>query len=122
MKITLLFSIGLLLMAGCAISHKRGADAQVAVDYYLQNRGALPNELSKMVTLDKIHEADVTIQWSVNDKGETQDITIEHDTLHNENVNTLLIEHLKSMKFPKPPKFTTTTVEYTYKFQKSQKK
>lgn len=122
MKITLLFSIGLLLMAGCAISHKRGADAQLAVDYYLQNRGTLPKELSKMVTLDKIQEADVTIQWSVNDKGETQDITIEHDTLHNENVNTLLIEHLKTMKFPKPPNFTTTTVEYTYKFQKTQKK
>lgn len=122
MKITLLFSIGLLLLAGCAISHKRGSDAQLTVDYYLQNRGSLPNELSKMVKLEKIQEADVTIQWSVNDKGETQDITIEHDTLHNENVNTLLIEHLKSMKFPKQPNFTTTTVEYTYKFQKSQKK
>ena len=107
-------------MAGCAITHKRGADAQLTVDYYLQNRGTLPSELSKMVTLDKINEADVTIQWSVNDKGETQDITIEHDTLHNENVNTLLIEHLKTMKFPRPPNFTVTTVEYTYKFQKNQ--
>jgi hypothetical protein len=122
MSIKLLFYIALIVMAGCAITHKRGANAQVAVDYYLENRGTLPAELTKMVTLEKINEADVTIQWTVSEKGETQDITIEHDTLHNESVNTLLIEHLKSMKFPKTPQFTSTTVEYTYKFQKSQKK
>ncbi len=120
MKIILLISLSVSLMAGCAITHKRGADAQVAVDYYLQNRGSLPTELSRMVSLDHINEANITLQWSINDKGETQDIRIEHDTLHNESVNTLLIEHLRTMKFPKSPKFTTTTVEYTYKFQKSQ--
>lgn len=118
MKTILFYSLLICITSGCAITHKRGGDAQVAVDYYIQNRGSLPNELSKMVNLDRLNEADVTLQWSVNDKGEVQDVSIEHDSLGNENVNTLLIEHLKSLKFPKSPKFTTATVEYTYKFQK----
>lgn len=119
MKIKLLIFV-LLTVAGCAISHKRGSDAQQTVDYYLENRGELPNELTKMVSTNKLNEAIVTLQWTVNDKGETQNIAITQDTLHNEAVNTLLKEHLKALRFPKAPRFTTTTVEYTYKFQAKQ--
>jgi hypothetical protein len=114
---TILFLTLTFLIFGCAVSHKRGSDAQVTVDYYLENRGDMPIELTKMVSLKGIKEADVTVQWSVNDKGEPLNVSIQHDTLHNEQVNTLIIEHLKSMNFPKAPRFTTTTVEYTYKFQ-----
>ena len=125
MKTFILFFLGSLLLSSlivsCAISHKRGSDAQISVDYYLENRGSMPMELSKMVSLKDVKEAAVSLQWTVNDKGETQDINIQHDTLHNDKVNTLLIEHLKAMKFPKAPKFTTTTVEYTYKFQAQKK-
>lgn len=120
MKTILSLALSLLIF-GCAVSHKRGSDAQVTVDYYLENRGNLPMELTKMVSMKNINEADVTVQWSVNDKGDAQDISIQHDTLHNEQVNNLIIEHLKSMKFPKAPRFTTTTVEYTYKFQTTKK-
>ncbi len=118
---TILFLTLTFLIFGCAISHKRGSDAQVTVDYYLENRGTLPTELTKMVSLKDFNEADVTVQWSVNDKGESLNISIQHDTLHNEQVNNLITEHLKSMKFPKAPRFTTTTVEYTYKFKTSKK-
>jgi hypothetical protein len=120
MKTILLLSL-CFYFVGCAISHKRGSDAQVAVDYYLENRGELPNELTKLVTQKDLTEADVTIQWTINEKGQTKDVSISHDTLHNEKVNTLLVEHLKAMNFPKSPRFTTTTVEYTYKFQTQKK-
>lgn len=116
MKTILILTFSL-FFAGCAISHKRGSDAQVTVDYYLQNRGDLPQELTKMVTLKDIKEAYVTVQWTVNEKGQTQDISIQNDTLHNDMVNNRIIEHLKNMQFPKGPRFTTTTVEYTYMFQ-----
>jgi hypothetical protein len=109
-------------LAGCAVSHKRGSDAQVTVDYYLQNRGSLPEELSKIVAKAPIHESLVTVQWTVNERGETENVTIQQDTLHNDVVNTLILEHLKTMKFPKTPKFTKTTVEYTYKFMVNKKR
>jgi hypothetical protein len=82
----------------------------------------MPAELTKLVVLKDIKEANVTVQWTVNERGETQSVTIEHDTLHNDKVNTLLVEHLKAMQFPKTPRFTTTTVEYTYRFQAQQTK
>ncbi|MEY4615086.1 MAG: hypothetical protein RJB66_46 [Pseudomonadota bacterium] len=116
MKTILIFTLSL-LFAGCAISHKRGSDAQGTVDFYLQNRGDLPNQLTKMVTLKDIKEAYVTVQWTVNDKGMPENITIEHDTLHNDLVNGMIIDQLKGMRFPKGPRFTTTTVEYTYLFK-----
>lgn len=116
LNVTLLV-IATSILPNCAIVHKRGADPQVTIDYYLQNRGAITNELTKMVSLEKLKEADVTVQWTVDEKGETKNVEIINDTLHNESVNTLLIEHLKTMKFPKTPHFTTTTVEYTYKFK-----
>lgn len=118
-NIFLFLSITVFLMTtNCAISHKRGSEPQLIVDYYLNNRGNVPQELKKMVNLNKINEAEVTLKWTVNEHGETQDISIPHDTLHNESVNTLLSEHLKALKFPETPQFTTSTVEYTYKFKK----
>lgn len=116
MKTILILTLGL-LFTGCAITHKRSADAQGTVDYYLQNRGDLPNQLTKMVTLKDVKEAYVTVQWTVNDKGTPENITIEHDTLHNEIVNTMIIDQLKGMQFPKGPRFSTATVEYTYLFK-----
>jgi hypothetical protein len=124
MKTILLISLTLLsigtLLNGCAISHKRGSDANESLAYYLANRGTISEEVTKMVSLKNLKEADVTIQWSVDEKGATKDVTITHDTLHNDKVNQRLVEHLKSLKFPKTPRFTTTTVEYTYKFQAAQ--
>lgn len=108
-----------LIFTGCAINHKRGADAQTTVDYYLENRGELPVQLTKLVSLKENHTAEVTIQWTVTDSGHTKDINIINDSLHNTAVNTVLVEHLKTMNFPKTPRFTTTTVEYTYKFHKN---
>lgn len=118
----ILSTVTFLMTTNCAITHKRGSDPQVAVDYYLNNRGTLPQELKKMVNLNKINEAEVTLKWTVNERGETQDISIPYDTLHNESVNTLLMEHLKALKFPETPHFTTSTVEYTYKFKQAETK
>lgn len=118
MKTTLILGLTL-LFAGCALSHKRGPEVQATVDYYVNNRGDLPAELTKAVSKSDFKEADVTVQWTVNEKGETQDVSIEHDTLHNELVNSMILDHLRTMKFPKTPRFTKTTVEYTYKFKMS---
>lgn len=118
---TILFFLLSLTLFGCAVSHKRGADAQVTLDYYLQNRGDLPTELTKMMD-PKVHaQGEVTVQWSINDKGETQDIKILNDSLHNDLINERIVEQLKTMSFPKAPRFTTTTVDYTYQFQFSKK-
>lgn len=119
MKTILLLTLAL-FFTGCAINHKRGSDAQLTVDYYLKNRGDLPSQLTKLVNLKNTKEASVTLQWTVNDSGETKDVAVIQDNLHNEAVNTVLVEHLKSMSFPKQPRFTTTTVEYTYKFHLQQ--
>lgn len=108
-------------MASCAISHKRGSNAQFTVDYYIENRGDLPNQLIKLVKPKNLKEAQVSLGWTIDENGQTRNIKILRDNLHNESVNNLLIEHLKAMKFPKSPHFTTSMVEYTYKFH-SQKK
>ena len=121
MKTILILTISL-IFTGCAIAHKRGPDTQAVVDHYVQNRGTLPNELTKNVNLQDVKEAYVTVQWTVTDKGLVKDVTIYNDTLHNDIVNTMIVEHLKHMQFPKQPNFTTTTVEYTYKFRSEETK
>ncbi len=119
-NIFLFLSITVFLMTtNCAISHKRGSEPQLIVDYYLNNRGSVPQELKKMVNLNKINEAEVTLKWTVNERGETQDISIPYDTLHNESVNTLLSEHLKVLKFPETPQLSTPINSKKSKLKKS---
>lgn len=119
MKMILLIS-ALVLLSSCSttptIVHNRGNDPQVAIDYYKQEKHSIQNEVERIVKSNRINNGELTLEWSVDEKGRVLTAKVINDSVNNQELSSLLISHLKGLTFPKTPMFMTSTVVYTYRF------
>ena len=121
----LIFFGGLLLAAltscetiGTKIAHKRGADPDIAIRHFEENIGPAKNCADRVVQELTTQEGHITVQWTVNDKGEVLEPMVTENTLGENAVGDCFLDLLKALKFPPTPSFTKTTVLYTFRYLK----
>lgn len=115
---TLFLILSLTLLGACAVTHVRGNDPQIAIDYYVKSKQDIEPQIKELLEQNVGMAGNLTLRWTVNHKGEVLQAEIVNDSLGLSPVNELLLGHLKSLTFPVTPTFMTSTVEYTYKFNR----
>lgn len=101
---------------GEKIAHKRGADPNIAIRHFEENLGPAKSCADQVVDELSDQEGHVTIQWTVNDKGDVLEPMITENTLGDGAVGDCFLNLLRGLKFPPTPAFTKTTVLYTFKY------
>lgn len=116
MKVNILF---LLLLSGCStwtVAHRRGVDAGKTLEYYEANRATLNPCLEHALQGKKAQQGDVVLEWSVNPQGSVIDSRIKERTLENVEVESCLLNHVRSLQFPPSVGKGTATIEFRYNF------
>lgn len=104
------------LASGCTIKHKRASDPEVVISHYKQNLEGARSCYEDVIAQSPELEGDVSLQWTVNDKGEVVKPEIVESTLNSPEVHSCLLSHLKMLDFPPTPRFSKSTVTYTFHF------
>lgn len=114
------YVLAVFIFASCAseptIVHNRGNDPQVAINYYKLEKQSIQSEIDRIIKTAHIQKGEITLEWTVDEKGRVITAKVSQDTVNSEELNNLLLTHLKSLTFPKTPMFMTSSVVYTYKF------
>lgn len=115
MRIETIVIMSLFLFIGCSsepivpIKHKRGVKAKEIAAYYEQN-----NQDAKKCFQNIKRSGRLTIVWQLDHKANVLDPYIKDDSLLDGDVNSCLLDHLKTLSFPNTFITTKATVEYTY--------
>jgi hypothetical protein len=120
MEIKILFS---LLMASatlfsCAITHVRGNDPQVAIDFYKTQKKSIEPKIKEILKENRTEAGTITLDWKINDQGDVMEAYVKEDSIGDPELSETILNHLKSLRFPKTPMFMTSEVEYSYKISK----
>lgn len=95
---------------------EEGADPNIAIRHFEENLGPAKSCADHAVEQLTDQEGHVTIQWTVNDKGDVLEPMITENTLGDGAVGDCFLNLLRSLKFPPTPTLTKTTVLYTFKY------
>lgn len=112
----------LLLGSGCAIKHKREADASKIIDAYKAQREQVKNCYFKALETNAQLKGEVTLAWVVDGKGALKKAWVKDTTMNDADMESCLLEHLKTVSFPKTQNLAKITVEYTLTFDRQEKK
>ncbi|MCB0363687.1 MAG: AgmX/PglI C-terminal domain-containing protein, partial [Bdellovibrionales bacterium] len=81
-----------------------------------ENMGPAKKCADDLVAMKQDKEGRVTIEWTVNDKGETLHPKVTENSWKDPEVEECFLSLLKSLKFPPTPLFSKSTVAYTFKW------
>ena len=118
----LLWSL-IILLVGCAVTHKRGANVDAVIEVYSQNKVATEACYRLGLKEDSALQGKITLSWKVDTSGKAKNVQVVKSELANATVETCLLDHLNSISFPVQAKFSPALVEYEWNFsqQKSRK-
>lgn len=115
--IRLITVIGAFVATGCqSISHRRAADPEVAIRHFEANLAPAKKCADDLVKKKKDKEGEVSIQWTVNDKGEVLNPLVAENTFGDLAVGDCFLNLLHRLKFPPTQIFTKTTVTYAFRW------
>lgn len=115
--ISLLTVIGALVTTGCqSISHRRAADPEVAIRHFEANLAPAKKCADDLVKKKKDREGEVSVQWTVNDKGEVLNPLVAQNTFGDLAVGDCFLSLLHRLRFPPTQIFTKTTVTYAFRW------
>lgn len=107
-----------MLIAGCAITHKRGANVEAVIDVYRQNRAEAETCYRSALANNPHLAGNVTLAWKVDQSGQAQDAKIVQTEVSDAGLESCLLDHLAKLKFPVQSKFAPAFVEYSWDFQR----
>lgn len=99
-----------------SISHRRGADPEVAIQHFKTHLGTSKKCADDIVNARKDKEGEVTVQWTVNDKGKVLNPMVVNNTFGDVAIGECFLHLLNSLDFPPTPLFSKATVEYTFRW------
>ncbi|MCC7403589.1 MAG: AgmX/PglI C-terminal domain-containing protein [Bdellovibrionales bacterium] len=105
---------------GEKIVHKRGPDPYIAIRHFEDNLGPAKDCADPLVKGLTHPVGHITVQWTVDDKGQVLDPMVTENTLKDDGVGECFLKLLRALKFPPTPEFTKTTVLYTFKYTTSE--
>jgi hypothetical protein len=115
--IRLIAVIGALVTTGCqSISHRRAADPEVAIRHFEANLAPAKKCADDLVKKKKDREGEISVQWTVNDKGEVLNPLVAQNTFGDLAVGDCFLSLLQRLKFPPTQIFTKTTVTYAFRW------
>jgi len=109
----------LLVVAGCAVKHKRGANVDAVIETYRQNKAATETCYRQGLKEDPALNGKITLAWKVDTAGKAKNAQIMKSDLANSTVERCLLDHLNSLTFPVQAKFSPAMVEYELEFTQS---
>lgn len=101
---------------GCAIKHKREADAQKIVDAYKAEKEQVKNCFENALKQNAQLQGDITLAWMVDGHGVLKKAWVKNSTVQDADMENCLLNHLKTVSFPKTQNLAKITVEYTLTF------
>ncbi len=113
-----LIFFALLLGEGCAIKHKREADANKIIDAYKSQKQQVKNCYYKALEIRADLQGEVTLAWIVDGKGILQKAWVKGTTVNDAGMESCLLDHLKTVIFPQTQNLARITVEYTLTFHR----
>ena len=103
-------------LSGCALKHKREADADKIVEAYKSQKEQVKNCYYKALETQPKLQGEVVLSWIVSGRGELKEAWIKNSTLNDSDMETCILNHLKTVQFPKTQNMAKITVEYTLTF------
>ena len=110
--------VALLSVGGCALKHKREADANKIIDAYKAQREQVKNCYYKALETNTQLQGEVTLAWVVDGKGALKKAWVKDTTMNDADMEGCLLDHLKTVTFPKTQNLAKITVEYTLTFNR----
>jgi hypothetical protein len=107
-----------LLLSGCAVKHKRDADTESIIQAYRDQKEQVKNCYFRALERLPALKGDVTLAWVVDGKGVLKKAWIKDSSLGDADMESCILDHLKTVSFPRTQSLAQVTVEYTLNFSR----
>lgn len=105
-------------LGGCAVKHKREADTESVIEAYRAQKESVKNCYYIALEKNPSLQGELTLAWVVDGKGTLKKSWIKDSSLGNADMETCILDHLKTVTFPRTQSLAQITVEYTLTFQR----
>ena len=116
-RLPIAFGISVLLTS-CAVKHVRGPDPELIIEAYKSQKRGVQDCYYRALEKDPDLTGEVTLAWTVLGSGIVETAWIKETSLDHQGLESCLLEHLRSVTFPKTKRFAKVSVEYSLTFKK----
>jgi len=105
-------------LVNCAVKHKRGPNPQPIIDAYKQQKQGVQDCYHRALEKEPQLSGEVTLAWIVSGAGVVEKAWVKNTTMEHQGLESCLLNHLRSVEFPKTKRFAQVSVEYDLTFKK----